>query len=152
VVEPGVMKIDPIKIKEITNWLEPTNLKGIQSFLGFCNYCRKFIPNWTKYSKPLIELTKKDVPFEWTTERKEAFKQIKEAFTKEPVLQMFNANKPSRVETDASDYGLGAVLYQENENGEWRPIYYWSRKMIPAELNYDIYDKELLAIVEAFKE
>lgn len=94
-------------------------------------------------------MTKKDQVFEWTAEAERAFQELKTRFSTEPILAIFDPNKTVTVETDASDKALGACLSQPDDNGKRRPVTYLSRKFTPPELNYEIHDKELLAIVEA---
>ena len=100
---------------------------------------------------PLNSLTRKGATFCWTTEAEAAFQSLKLAFTSAPVLQHFQPLQPLTIEADASDFGLGCVLLQPNPGGELHPVAHYSRMFIPAELNYPIYDKELLAIVAAFR-
>lgn len=144
------VKIDPEKIKSIEEWPTPTNLKGVQSFLGLANYNRKFIKDYSRIAKPLTELTKKDTPFIWNQKRQEAFNKLKDMCATAPTLRIFDPKLPIQIETDASDMAIGACLTQENL-GQRHPLAYYSRKMTPAELNYDIHDKELLAIVSALE-
>ena len=138
-------------------------------FLGFANFYRRFIKNFSKIASPMTEMLKgsgamlkknrrkvenqvgtSDRPF-LTPQAAEAFRVLKEAFLTAPVLQHFDSEKQLRVETDASDKAIGAILCQPDSECHWHPIAYLSRKMIPAECNYEVHDKELLAIVESFK-
>jgi hypothetical protein len=89
--------------------------------------------------------------FEWTAEAEEAFQELKTRFSTEPILIIFDPSKPSVVETDASDKAIGACLSQADEKGKLRPVAYLSRKFTPAEGNYEVHDKELLAIIESFR-
>ena len=89
--------------------------------------------------------------FEWAAEAEEAFQELKTRFSTEPILVIFDPTKPSMVETDASDKAIGACLSQANDKGKLRPVAYLSRKFTPAESNYKVYDKELLAIIESFR-
>jgi hypothetical protein len=145
------VKMDPKKIAAVKEWTTPKTVKDVQSFLGFANYYRKFIKNYSKITTPLTEITKKEKGFQWDNSCQEAFDRIKQIFLEAPVLAMYDPRKPTRVETDASDYALGAILSQEGEDGKWRPVYYHSRKFSGAELNYDVHDKELLGIISAFE-
>ena len=98
----------------------------------------------------LYRLTKKDQKFEWDEVAEESFKQLKQLFGQGTIVATFSYDEPIIMETDASDYALGARLTQPGLDGKHRPVAFWSRKIIPAELNYDVHDKELLAIVLAF--
>ena len=144
--------MDPAKVAAILEWPVPRSVKEVQSFLGFANFYRKFIRNYSALASPLTALTRKLVKFTWSPEAAAAFRQLQLAFTSAPVLQHFQPALPLTVEADASDYALGCILSQTNPNGELHPISYYSRKFTPAELNYPIYDKELLAVVEAFRQ
>ena len=101
---------------------------------------------------PLTSLTRKWATFGWTPEAEAAFQSLKLAFTPALVLQHFQPLQPLTIEADASDFGLGYVLSQPDPGGELHPVAYYSRKFNPAELNYPIYDNELLAIVVAFRQ
>jgi hypothetical protein len=146
------VKMNPKKIQTVQEWPKPNTVKDVQSFLGFANYYRKFIKDYSKITAPLTEITKKEVGFKWEQEHQEAFDRIKQIFLEAPVLEMYDPRRPTRVETDASDYALGAVLSQQCPDGKWRPVFYHSRKFSGAELNYDVHDKELLGVVDAFEQ
>ena len=146
------IKMDPTKLKAIENWPIPTCTKDIFRFIGFVNFYRRFIRNFGSIVMPLTDLMKKDLKFSWGPEQIKVFKLIKEEFRCNGVLQHFDWDKPARLETDASDRGTGGVLLQPDPSGSWKPVAFFSRKMSPAESNYEIYDKELLAIVQAFEE
>ncbi len=149
-VSTSGIKMDPGKIRTIQEWPKPQNLKDVQGFLGFVNFNRRFIKDFSRKAAPLTQLAKKDVPFTWGQRQNEAFEQLKEASAKPPTLINFEPGKPLRMETDASDLAIGACIIQEFE-GRWHPIAYYSRTMTGPERNYDIHDKELLAIVSALK-
>lgn len=146
------IKMDPAKLEAIITWPTPKNVKDIFRFIGFINFYRRFIKNFGSIVMPLTDLMKKDVPFNWKDEHESAFKQIKKKFKEDVVLKHFDWDRPARLETDASDRGTGGVLLQPDASGSWKPVAFFSRKMSPAESNYEIYDKELLAIVQAFEE
>jgi len=100
-----------------------------------------------------MELTKKEAGKEWAwnPEAESAFKELKQRFTTAPVLAHFDRAKPVIIETDASDFAIGAVLSQRDDENRLHPVAFHSRKFQPAEINYEIHDKELLAVVDAFK-
>ncbi|BAE56502.1 unnamed protein product [Aspergillus oryzae RIB40] len=139
------------KVKAIREWPEPTNLKELQQFIGLLNYYRKFIDRYAHRLAPLFDLLKKSKQWEWTNEHQSAFDKAKEAITTAPILAQHDPAKQTIIETDASDYAIGARMVQAGPDGKLRPIAFESRKLVQAELNYDIHDKELLAIVSAFK-
>ncbi|MBW0467276.1 hypothetical protein O181_006991 [Austropuccinia psidii MF-1] len=138
--------MDSSKFQQILNWPQPKNIKALQSFLGFANFYCCFIKNYSKKITALTSLLKKDSPFIFNEEALSQFQILKEAFTTTPILSHFNPSLPTIVETDASDYALGAVLSQVNDSGK-HPISFESCKLLPAELDYAIHDKELLGIV-----
>ena len=150
IVSDEGIKVDPEKIEAITDWKEPTTVKGVQSFLGFCNFYRRFIKNYSRIARPLTNLTRKDKPFIFDKCCQEAFQKLKDCLTAAPVLSHYQRDSPTRVETDASDGVVAAVLSQLRL-GVWHPIAYFSKTMAAAECNYAIHDKELLAIVRALE-
>ncbi|MBW0550959.1 hypothetical protein O181_090674 [Austropuccinia psidii MF-1] len=119
-------------------------------FPWFANFYRPFILNYYKKISALTSLLKKYSPFIFNEEALSQFQILREAFTPPPILSHFNHSLPTIVETDASDYALSAVLSQVNDSGKYL-IAFDSRKLLPAELNYEIHDKELLGIVWALK-
>lgn len=143
---------DPDKVKAIKEWPKPTNLKEVQSFVGTLNFYRRLVKGFSKVAAPLTNLTKKDTAFRMNQACEEAFEKLKELITSEPILQIFDPEKESVLETDASDEALGAQLSQMGPSGRLHPVAFFSRKMTEAEKNYDIHDKELLAIVEALRQ
>ena len=150
VVSTTGIRMSPEKIKAIAEWPTPHDVKSVQSFLGFANFNRRFIEGYSKIALPLTDITKKDNGFQWGSSQQKAFTTLKEACQNPPVLCTFRANEPARIETDASDLAIGACLCQEKDS-KWHPIAYYSRKMSAAEQNYDIHDKELLAVVCALQ-
>ena len=143
--------MDPAKISGITQWPISKKLKDLQSFLGFCNFYCCFIEHYSKIAHPLFLLSKKDVSFTWTSDQDNAFQALIYAFTIAPVLALPNNALPYRLITDTSDYALGAILEQSDALNHWHPVAFYSKSMLPAEQNYDIYDKKLLAIIHAIK-
>src|SRR5665213_652625 len=144
--------MQPQKVQSVIDWPALRNVKDVQQFLGLANYYRRFIQGFSGIVAPLTELTKKDTPFHWGPQEQGAFEEIKRRFTTGPILATFDPEKPSTVETDASDFAIGACLSQPDLAGNLHPIAFYSRKFSGAEINYDIHDKELLAIVASFKE
>ena len=152
-ISPDGISMDPGKTDAIRKWPVPQNVKQVQSFLGFANFYCRFIDNYSGIVVPLTRLTRKDAPFVWDENVQQAFEGLKAAFTTAPVLVHFQPARKTVVETDASDYAVAAILSQfVPESGDIHPVAFFSRTMAPAELNYEIYDKELLAIVESFRQ
>src|SRR5215469_16900416 len=133
VIENGTITMDPGKVKAVKEWKTPTNKKGIQSFLGFCNFYRRFIKDYARIAKPLTTLTG-DIPFKWEQNQENAFKKLITALTTAPMLQLPTDQGKFRIETDASNYAIGGVLSQEQEN-KWHLIAFLSKTMNPAERN-----------------
>ena len=100
----------------------------------------------------MTELTKKDTPFEWTDKVQRSFEDIKQRIIDDPIRSLPDPERPFEVETDASDYAMGGQLGQRDDNGKLHPIAFFSKKFSGPELNYQIHDKELMAIIMAFKE
>jgi len=147
------IKMSTEKVEAVLQWERPGNITEVQSFVGFANFYRCFIQDYSKVARPLMELTKKEAgkSWEWNLEAEAAFKELKKQFTTAPVLAHFDPTKPVIIETDASDFALGAVLSQRDDENRLYPVAFHSRKFQPAEINYEIHDKELLAVVDAFK-
>ena len=97
-------------------------------------------------------LTKKGVPFEWKKAQQRAFDRLQHRFLAEPILTLWKPDRPTRIEVDASGYATGGVLSQKLEDGEWHPIAYRSSSMDENQRNYEIHDREMLAIVEALRD
>ena len=157
IVTTNGIRMDPSKVEAILEWRVPRNLKDVQQFLGFANFYRRFIKDYSKISAPLTALTRKDYEdfvFPWpkNSPQNDAFEKLKKCFTTAPILAHFDPDLETWVESDASDFIASAVLSQVGRDGILRPVAFLSHKMSPAECNYEIYDKELLAIIRAFEE
>ncbi len=146
------IKMDPSKTLAINEWPRPACVKDVQAFLGLANFYRRFVPMFSRLAHPLTSLLKKKVDFLWVKPQEEAFLALKSALTSDPVLAQPDLLKPFVVETDASDFAIGAVLRQRSDSGALHVISYYSRKLNSAECNYEVHDKELLAIRVAFGE
>src|ERR1700684_5036 len=151
-IYPGGTKMNPDKVKAIKEWPKPSKVKEVQKFLGTCNFYRRFIPNFSKISRPLNNLTQKDTKWEWGLKQQESFEELKKQFTLGKVLARPDPTKPFFVECNSSDFATGAVLSQEQEHGKQQPVAFYSKSLMPAERNYPIQDKELLAIIRALKQ
>jgi hypothetical protein len=141
----------PRSLNPSRNLVAVWGLKDLQAFLGFCNFYRCFILNYSTIARPLFELSKKDTPFVWHSVQDSTFCTLKKAFTTAPVLGLPDLKLPFRVIIDASDFALGAVLEQPDTLNRWHLVAFYSKSMLPAKLNYDIHDKELLAIICALQ-
>ena len=152
VISPSGITMDTRKVATIQAWPVPTRLKEVQSFLGFANFYRRFIQGFSTLVQPLIALTRKGVPFRWSSDAQLSFDTLKQAFLTAPVLAHPDPSRPFQVETDASDFAIGAVLSQPDATGTLHPVAFHSRKFTAPEINYPVYDKELAAIISAFRE
>jgi hypothetical protein len=144
--------MDPEKVKAVRDWPRPETVTGTRGFLGFANFYRKFIKGYSKIAEPLTALTKKDIRFVWTQNAQKAFETLREKFMTAPILAYFDPEKEAIVECDASDKAVGGTLSQRGSDGKLHPVAFYSKKLTPAELNYDIHDKELLDIVECLQQ
>ena len=147
------MQIDEEKLLGVLKWPVPTKVKQVQAFLGFVNFYQRFIENFAKMSKLLSDLTKKDSIWNWGIEQQNAFEMLKKAFTTAPVLKIPNDEDSFKLSTDTSNFATGAVLSQKMPTtGLWYPVVFFSKSLDIHERNYEIYDKELLAIIRVLEE
>jgi len=151
VISTDGIRPDPRKLEAVRCWERPTTVKQVQSFLGFCNFYRRFVREYGRIARPLTNLTKKGVPFAWTEECQHAFEELKARLLEEPVLAHFHHDRPTRVETDASQGVVAGVMSQLQDDGQWHPVAFFSETMQGAEHNYPIHDKELMAVVRALQ-
>lgn len=124
----------------------------IQFFLGFANFYRRFIKKYSRIASSLTNLIKKKISFVWTEKAENAFRKLKELFTSQSILIMFKSGKLITLETNASDEAIEACISQSDDKGRLHPIAFHSKKLTDAELNYEIHDKKLLAIIDSFKQ
>jgi hypothetical protein len=141
--------MDPVKSNAVTSWQVPESVKDVQVFLGFANYYRHYIRDFAALTHPLTLLLRKNVPFCWNPPAQASFDSLKHAFSSAPLLRHYDFSKTAVLETDTSDYAIGAVLSQYDAQGMLQPCVFFSLKMNPADINYDIHEKELLVIVES---
>lgn len=145
------IKPNPEKVLAIEKFPTPRTPKAIKSFLGMIGYYRKFIPNFSEISKPMLKLLKKGVKFIWSEETEKAFKDLKGKILESPILQYPDFTKPFRLTTDASTKAIAAVLSQMSDNNIDLPIAFASRSLLDAETKYSTTELELLAIVWAIE-
>jgi RNase H-like domain found in reverse transcriptase/Reverse transcriptase (RNA-dependent DNA polymerase)/Integrase zinc binding domain/Integrase core domain len=144
--------VDPEKVQAIREWEAPSTVKGVRSFVGFANFYRSFIGNFTDLAAPLLALTRKGAHFVWKKQHQEAFESLKQAFISAPILAMWHEDRITVLEADCSGWAMGGCLSQYGPDNLLYPVAYFSKKLSPAECNYEIHDKELLAIVSCVKE
>ncbi|GFW66894.1 transposon Tf2-6 polyprotein [Trichonephila clavipes] len=148
-ITPEGILIDKDKSVLINEFPVPTDQKQIKSFLGCCNFYRRYIKNFAKRALPLTNLLRKDTPFEWTSETQEAFDDIKKAILNAPVLALPDPNAELQITTDASSRGIGAVLEQKYPNSEVKPLYFFSKKLNPSQSKYNATVLEFFEIYTA---
>ncbi|RWS00391.1 hypothetical protein B4U79_07363 [Dinothrombium tinctorium] len=144
------IETDDRLVSSIKNFPTPKNIKSVQSFLGLSNFYRKFIPDYAKIAFHLYELCKNQ-RFEWLEVHEMAFRKLKEQVAKAPTLTHFNPDKPHELHTDASDIGIGAVLYQLEDDREWHPIAFLSKKLGAGQKHYGSTERECYALVWALE-
>ena len=145
--------MDPVKVAGVAEWPAPTNKKEVQSFLGFTNFYRRFIKDFSEHARPLFDLTRNDSKWHWETNEQSAFDKLKQNVTSAPVLISPDSTKPFHIEADSSDFATGAVLSQvSSEDEKWHPVVFFSKSLSPVERNYEIHDKEMLAIIRSLQE
>lgn len=153
VVDSGQVRSDPVTIRAVAEWPTPNNMKRLQRFLGFANFYRQFIRDFSKIVAPLTRLTSPKVPFKWTNETDCAFLELKERFSSAPILIHPDASRQFVVEVDASDTGVGAVLSQRSSSdSKLHPCAFFSCRLTASEQNYSVDDRELLAVKLALEE
>ncbi len=153
-IDRSGIQMDEGKVEAVKSWPTPTTVKELQRFLGFANFYRRFIQNYSSITSPLTSLLRgKPKSLSWTPAAEEAFNSLKQAFTSAPLLVYPDPELPFVVEVDASTTGVGAVLSQQQGNpARLHPCAFYSRKLSPAEINYDIGNREMLAIKLALEE
>ena len=140
------LQVSEKRVEAIVDAPRPQNPSEVRSFLGSAQFCAKFIPGFSTISSPLWDLTSTGKSWKWDTKEEEAFEQIKKLLTNAPVMAYFAKDAKTRLVTDASPVGLGAVLEQQQEDGSYRPVYYASRKLSNVEKRYSQFEREALAV------
>ncbi len=146
--------MDSGKVEAVILWPTPKSPHGVRMFLGLANFYRRFIKDFSRLVMPLTRLLTKNrrtKRFQLDERAEKAFKFLKDAFTTAPILSHFDPTCPTVLKADASDYALGAVVFQKTSDGLLHPIAFHSRKFNPTELNYEIYDKKMLVIVDSLE-
>ena len=145
-VSAAGVRADPEKISSICSWPTPKNPTELRQWLGLANYLHKYTQNYAGLIQPLSSLLKKDAVWVWRPEHQTAFDAVKQSLSRAPILVLPDESKPFHVVCDASDFAIGCALMQFDHEGRERVVNYQSRQMKPAEKNYPVHDKELLAM------
>uniref|UniRef100_A0AAQ4QYC0 Gypsy retrotransposon integrase-like protein 1 n=1 Tax=Gasterosteus aculeatus aculeatus TaxID=481459 RepID=A0AAQ4QYC0_GASAC len=153
VIAEGEVRMDPQKVQAVLEWPRPSSRKELQRFLGFANFYRRFIRNYSQIAAPLTDLTSNLRAFRWSPGAESAFQELRERFSSAPILIQPDPSLQFVVEVDASEVGAGAVLSQRaKEDNKLHPCAFLSHRLSPAERNYDIGNRELLAVKLALEE
>src|SRR5271168_1736881 len=124
--------MDPVKVSGVVEWPVPTNKKEVQSFLGFTNFYRRFIQDFSHHARPLFNLTKNDVEWKWNIDEQTAFELLKEKIISAPVLALPDNSKTFRIEADSSALATGAVLSQQySADEQWHIVAFLSKSLTP---------------------
>ncbi|KAG6592637.1 reverse transcriptase [Phytophthora cinnamomi] len=137
---------DPEKVRVIDEWPTPSSVKELRQFLGLATYLCKYVEDYAGKIRPLSQLLKKDAVWNWTTDCQKAFDAVMRGLTDAPILAVADQDRPFHVVCDASDFAIGCALMQHDHEGRDRVVYHQSRQLKPAERNYPVHDKELLAM------
>jgi hypothetical protein len=146
VVSKQGVRPDSEKVKAISDWPAPTCVKDLRKWLGLANYLHKYTRNYAAIVRPLTQLLRKDVEWQWTKDHQESFDTVKQSLREAPILMLPDYTKPFHVVCDASQFAIGCALMQHDDEGRERVAAYESRQLQAAELNYPVHDKELLAM------
>jgi len=145
------LKMNLRKVQAVVEWSTSTNLTQMQFFVDFCNFYRRFIKNFSKIVHFLIQLTQKEMIFEWDQACQTIFDHMKKWMTEVSILRHFDQNRKTILETDSFNYVNNDILSQYDDEETLHSIIYYSKNLSLAECNYEIYDKKLLAIIRVFK-
>ena len=151
VMGQGKIEMEEDKVAGVLNWPIPRMVRDIRKFLGLTNYYRQFIKNFAALAKPLNMLTRKDEKWKWEEAQQKAFKQLKGIFTTRPLLVAPDLDKEFRVKADASNFAAGGVLSIKCKDNKWRLVAYISKLLNETEQNYEIHDKEMLAVIQCLE-
>lgn len=144
------LRMSDDKLEAMRTWDSPRCLRDLRSFLGLTNFYHDFVPHYSDVTAPLTDLTKKDAPWDWTPRCQAAFDRLKSCLRNDVFLAAYDPEKPTTLETDASDVAFAGVISQPDASGCLRPVIMFSHKFKDAERNWTVHDKELYAIVYAF--
>ena len=134
IISHNSVEMDPIKVAGVKDWPAPKNKKEVQSFLGFVNFYRRFIQDFSHHVRPLFDLTRNDKPWTWGQAESEAFDKLKDIITSAPVLSSPDNSSPFCIEADSSDFATGAVLSQQSpKDNKWHPLAFYSKSLSAVE-------------------
>jgi hypothetical protein len=153
-VAKGVIEMEQAKVDRVKTWTQPCSVREVRKFLGFTGYYRHFIKDYSKIARPLLDLTKQATPWHWEDPQQQAFEELRDKMVSKPVLRQPNFDKVFYLQTDASKYGVGAVLSQDEGTRPTtprrrHPVAYYSATFSPTEQNYNAHDLEFLGVIKA---
>jgi len=144
VISENKVAMDPVKVTRVRKWPILENRTDVQAFVGFVNFYRRFIQDFSTIARPLFDLTHSDQAWNWGAKEQEAFERLKMAVTTTPILASSQDSEPFCIEADSSDFASGAVLSQQLPGEDkWHPVAFYSKSLSPVERNYEIYDKKM---------
>ena len=149
IIDSNGIHPDPGKVTAVKQMNAPTNITELRRFLGMVNQLAKFTPQLSEATKPLRELLSSKNQWLWSDSQQQAFEAVRNMVSSDTILALFDPHRPTQVSADASSYGLGAVLMQQQPSGEWKPISYISRALTTTEQHYAQIEKEALAVTWA---
>jgi len=153
VISENEVSMDPVKVVGVREWSTLENKTDVQAFLGFINFYRRFIQDFSAKARPLFDLTCSEQVWTWSGKEQMAFEDLKVAVTTTPVLVSSQDSEPFWVEADSLDFATGAVLsHQLTTDRKWHPVVFYSKSLSSVERNYEIHDKEILAIIRVLEE
>jgi len=151
VMGEGKVEMEEDKVAGVLKWPALQCVRDVRKFLGLANYYRRFVKDFAKVALPMNKLTRKDEKWKWEEEQQNAFERLKQIFTSRPTLATPDLDKEFRVEADASNFATGGVLSVKGEDELWRPVAFISKALNETERNYEIHDKEMLAVIRCLE-
>jgi len=151
VIGPNRIEMEVEKVEGVLSWLQLKNMKDVRKFLGLANYYRRFIKDFAQVARLMNVLTWKDEKWRWEEVQQNAFNELKRIFTSKLVLAAPDLDKEFRVEANASNYATGGVLLMKCSDEKWRPVAFISKSLSNMERNYEIHDKEMLAVIRCLE-
>jgi len=151
VIGPNGIEMEEEKVEGVLSWLQPKNIKDVRKFLGLTNYYRRFIKDFARVTRLMNMLMQKDEKWWWEKAQQKVFNELKQVFMTKPVLAAPDLDKEFQVEADASNYATGGVLSMKCSDEKWKPVTFISKSLSDTERNYEIHNKEMLAVVRCLE-
>ena len=145
------MRAQPENLATIYAWPQPKEPVDLRSFLRLCGFYQRFVTNYAQVAAPLNDLLRKNLVWQWSDKEEQSFQQLKRQMLSAPVLIVPDSTKPYFLHSDASEFAIGATLSQLDDKGQLRLVTCRSRKLLHAERNYPVHEKEMLALIDSLK-